>query len=62
MMVGVLLFVGIVILTLAFGAAVSAGLGVLAAWVLMHFGVHVAWYVCSAAIFLLGCIFKASPQ
>lgn len=41
---------------LALAAAISALLGCASAWVLGHFGVHVAWYVCSVAIFILGSI------
>lgn len=42
---------------LAIFGAVSAGMGWAASWVLSAFGVHVAWYVCSVGIFLLGAIF-----
>lgn len=42
--------------------AFSALLGLAAAWVPGHFGVHVAWYVCSVGIFILGSIFKAGSK
>jgi len=46
-----------VLLFFALAAAISAGLGWLAAWVLSYFGVHVPWYVCSVGIFILSAIF-----
>lgn len=33
--------------------AFIAGSGLLAAWVLGYFGVHVPWFVCSVALFLI---------
>jgi hypothetical protein len=48
------LFTGLMALSVSF----SCLLGYAASWVLSHFGVKVAWYVCSVAIWLLMVIFR----
>lgn len=48
---------GLVLFFFAVWFAISAGLGWLAAWVLSYFGVHVPWYVCSVALFIIGTLF-----
>jgi len=50
------------LLCLAFAAAISAGLGFGASWVLSYFGVAVPWYVCSVALFILGSIFGSGAR
>jgi len=54
-----LALVGVLVFSIALSFCLSALLGVGASWVLAHFGVHVAWYVCSVAIFIIGSIFRA---
>jgi hypothetical protein len=52
------------LLCLALGAAVgfSCLMGWAASWVLSYFGVHVPWYVCSVAIFIIGTIFPSGSS
>lgn len=52
-LVGVICFV-LVALALSVGISAAVGYGI--SWVLSHFGVNVAWYVRSVAVFLLGFI------
>ena len=54
----VAIIVGIVVLALSLSFGISAAIGYGVSWVLAHFGVNVAWYVCSVAIFLVGVIVR----
>lgn len=47
---------------LLLAAGFSAVLGTGTAWVLGCFGVHVAWYVCSVALFILGSVLRAGSR
>lgn len=47
-----------VIFFLALSIGISCAMGWAASWVLGYFGIHVPWYVCSVAMFLLGAILR----